>query len=83
MYVQSSKELTDQLHEFAAEISTFKPVLDDLVDNAGLDLLIINQLAMVSALSDHLNQGLCRLADQMRQFTITAPQCNAGQGNPA
>jgi len=56
-------EISNQLSDIAARLAGFKPILMMLGEKSGAD--VCDSLAMVAGMSEHLNERICGIADQL------------------
>ena len=70
MTAEGYKKLVDELNEMSAQISTFKPVLNEITDgdNSKLPGIVCGQLEMIACLSEYLQFRLCEAAAKLSRL---------------
>jgi methyl-accepting chemotaxis protein len=61
-------ELSDDLHELAAQLSGIKPILRMITDMSSTSGEVGNSLEAIGALSEHINDRICDIATQLNRI---------------
>lgn len=74
MNIQTLSSIAQDLDDMAAQISTFKPVLNDIYDGTdnALSPSMYGQLEMIASLSDYINFRLSDAAAKLKKLNQPA-----------
>jgi hypothetical protein len=59
-------QYTDQLEEYASQLSAIKPVLNNINDSGNGDQPVFGQLELVATVTDDINSGLSAMVEKLK-----------------